>query len=127
MSVDDFRGIVKGAPFVGAVFFGAAHYIGQFNLTSLLADTDMVISTNTLTDGVSKVGLAQKTACGYVANSHFEIGFRDSSSKKEYGWLLNAMKGYADDAPKSDFLTSQATRWTRFKHKAKMFGYKYLR
>lgn len=125
MSVEDFRSIVKGAPFVGAVFFGAANYIGHFNLTALLSDTNKVISSSTMMNGVAKVGEAQRIACGYVQNSHFEIGFRDSASQEEYAWLLKMMRGYTDQ-PVSDFLTGNATRWQRFKHKVKKFKYKHL-
>ena len=75
---------------------------------------------------VASVGQAQKLACGYIAASHFEVGFRDAESRARYAWLLEMMSGYASDAPKSDFLTANATNWQQLKHKAKKFKYKFL-
>lgn len=124
MDVDQFRKVIKASPFFSAVFFGAANYIGHFNLTALLSDTSNVISTSSLMTGVASVNEVQKIACGYVADSHFEIGFRDARDREQYSWLLKMMRGYASDAPKSEFLTEDATRWQRFKHKTKKLYYK---
>ena len=54
------------------------------------------------------------------------MGFRDKASEAQYGWILKMMHGYASDAPKSKFLTSDATKWQRFKHKAKKFKRKHF-
>lgn len=126
MDIDQFRGIIKSCPFFAAVFFGGANYIGHFHLTSLLARRDYTISSSALSEAVSKVGEAQKIACGFVASSRFEIDFRNSSLREEFGWLLKMMRGYASDTPKSEFLTADATRWQRVKHKMKNFKHKHL-
>ena len=124
MSVEDFRSIVKGAPFVGAVLFGAANYIGHFNLTALMSNPNHTISSSSLMYAVSKIGEAQRHGCHYVAASHFEIGFRDADQR--FKWVIEMMQGYANDKPRSEILTEDATRWQRFKHKAKSLRYRYF-
>jgi len=119
MSIDDFRKIVSTSSFVGAVFFAAANYIGHFNLTALLSNTSNVISTNSLMDSVGKVSQVQRMACEYLEAAAFKVQFRKAQDSEEYGWLLKMMSGFADTMPKSEFLTEDATRWQRFKHKAK--------
>jgi hypothetical protein len=126
LSVEEFRRIIKGCPYFGCFVFGAANYIGHFNLTALLSNPDNSISSSQLSASVATIGEVQKTACTYIAASHFEVGFRDKASEAQYGWILKMMQGYASDAPKSEFLTSDATKWQRFKHKAKKFKRKHF-
>jgi hypothetical protein len=118
-AAEDFRTILAGCSFVGCVFFAASNYIGHFNVTSVLASPSRVLSTNMLTSSVSKVAAAQKMACGYTTNAAFSLDFRTPESQAEYGWILKMIEGYSSDTPKSEFLTKDATRWQRFKHKAK--------
>ncbi len=118
-SADEFRTIVSGCSFVGCVYFAAANYIGHFNISSMLSNSSRVLSTKSLTDGLTKINEAQKMACGYASSSHFKISFRDAAAKEEFGWVLDMIEGYSSSAPKSEFLTKNATRWQRFKHKAK--------
>ena len=56
-SAEEFRTILAGCSFVGCVFFASANYIGHFNMTSVLANTDKVLSTNMLTSTVPKLSL----------------------------------------------------------------------
>ena len=118
-SAEEFRTILAGCSFVGCVFFAASNYIGHFNVTSVLANPSRVLSTKMLTDSVTKIAQAQKMACGYTTGAAFSLDFRTPESQAEYGWILKMIEGYANDKPKSEFLTSDATRWDRFKHKAK--------
>lgn len=116
---DEFRTMISGSPFAGAVFFAGAFRIGQFNISSVLSNENRVISTNTLTNALTQINEAQKVACSYVAASHFEMTLRYASDKQEHGWILKAMKGYADETPKTDLLTENATKWQRFKYGAR--------
>ena len=77
------------------------------------------ISSKMLTDAITKVSQAQRLACDYTSKSHFKIAFRDSAAKEQYGWILEMVDGFANHKPRSEFLTKDATRWQRFKHKAK--------
>lgn len=124
MSIDDFRTICASSAFVGCVFFGAANYIGHFNLTAVLSEGTNTISSSSMMGAVAKVGETQKLASRYVASSAFEMKFMSNEEESQYGWALKMMKGYANDAPKSEFLTDNASRFTKFKHMTKKLYFK---
>lgn len=124
MSVSDFQVICASSAFVGCVFFGAANYIGHFNLTSVLSNDASTIASSSLLASVAKVGEVQKLASKYVAGVNFEMKFRSKEEESEYGWTIKMMKGYASDAPKSEFLTANASNMTKFKHGVKKLFYK---
>ena len=120
MDPNDFRTIVASAPLVGCVFFAAANYIGHFHLTSLMSADTMTLSSSAMLASVAKVGEVQKAACGYVSATGFDFTFRTEEEKLKHGWVNNMIKGYSSDAPKSGFLTEDASLLTRFKHKFMM-------
>lgn len=124
-SAEDFRTIITGCPYVGCVFFAAANYIGHFNLTSVLASPNRVLSTKMLTESIPKINDAQLAACGYTRDSSFTLDFRSAEAQQEYTWILKMIEGYSTDTPKAEFLTQDATRWSRFKHKAKSAYYRF--
>ncbi|MFO7856072.1 MAG: hypothetical protein R6V44_12800 [Paracoccaceae bacterium] len=76
MHENEFRDMIKGGPFVGAVFFAAANYTGHFNLTPVPTRQGLVISDSSMSNAVASVNEAQKLAAGCIVASHFEIGFR---------------------------------------------------
>jgi hypothetical protein len=121
---EDFRTIVSGCSFVGCVFFAAANYIGHFQISALMSAPGRVLSSKMLTDSLTKISAAQRTACEYTSNAHFKVSFRTTQGKEEFGWILKMIEGFADDAPKSYILTDKATRWQRFKHKTKKLMHK---
>ncbi len=118
-SASEFQTICSDSPFAGCVFLGAANYIGHFNLTSVLSNANNVIAGPSMMASVAKVGEIQKLASKYIAASHFKMKFRSSDDKEQYGWVLKMMEGYASDAPKSEFITKNASFRTRLFHKAR--------
>ena len=116
----EFRALVEGSSFVGAVFFGAANYIGHFNLCSVLSEPKRVVTSQGLMSAVMQVNDAQKMACGYVRGVGFSIGFRDAAAEKRYGWVRDMINGYGGKALHTSILNEDANMWTKFKHKAKL-------
>ncbi|MFK5915807.1 MAG: hypothetical protein QM484_15680 [Woeseiaceae bacterium] len=119
MTVSDFQTICASSTYVGCVFFGAANYIGHFNITSVLSSETSIISSSSLLTSVAKVGEIQKSACSYILNSNFDMKFCSKNEENQYGWALQMMKGYGSDAPRSEFLTANASSFTKFKHYGK--------
>jgi hypothetical protein len=113
----DFSDGIAACPFIGCAFFGAANYMGHFNLSAMLTKPRLLTSAN-LTLAVGEVSAVQKVACQYVKST--EVPFKIDS---EYDWVLKMMRGYASDAPRSEFLTEDASAKVRFVH----FGKKGLR
>ena len=124
MELSDFQTICASSAFVGCVFFGAANYIGHFQLTSLLSSDTNTLSSSSFSASIAKVGEVQKIASKYVDGVNFELKFRSIEEEAEYGWALKMMRGYASDAPKSEFLTANASTLTRFKHGMKKLYWK---
>lgn len=112
---EEFRTMISGSPFVGAVFFAGAFRIGQFHLTSVLSGGDRILSSNSVMFSMSKVNEAQKTACSYVARSHFELSLRHTTDQETLGWILPAMRGYSDESIKTDIITQNASNWDQLK------------
>lgn len=110
----DFSEGIAGCPFIGCVFFGAANYIGHFNLTSLL--TRDTLTSGNLSLAVSEVSAVQREACKYVRDTKVPFKFIDSRDK----WLLNMMHGMADTAPRSEFVNSDASMKVKFMHYGKL-------
>lgn len=108
----DFAEGIAACPFIGCVFFGAANFMGHFNLSAMLTDTKFLTSAN-LTLAVSEVSAVQKIACKYVASSEIPFKFKD---EERYGWILKMMNGMADDAPRSEFVTDDASWGAKFVH-----------
>jgi len=65
MTIEDFRKIIGGCPFVGAVFFAGAHYIKHFSLIRLLSNEQRVISTNSLTEGLIPSSVGSDSFMGF--------------------------------------------------------------
>ena len=117
-SPEQFRILISGCSFLGTVFFASANYIGHFNLTNMLADTNKILSTNMLMSSMPKINEAQKMACGYVNDHCFDIDLR--SEGKKYKWVKDMIKGYGNTKIHSEFLTADASFWTKVKHKSKV-------
>ncbi|MEM6634823.1 MAG: hypothetical protein AAF667_02920 [Pseudomonadota bacterium] len=113
-----FRTLIGGCSFVGCVFFASASYIGHFNMTSALSDTNKILSTNMLMSSIPKVNEAQKMACGYIREHCFEIDLR--AEGKKYKWVKDMIKGYGTEKLHSEFVTKDASFWTKMKHKGKV-------
>ena len=112
-----FRTILGGCSFVGCAFFASANYIGHFNLTSALSSPDRVLSTSTTMAAVAAVGDAQRMACGYSSSAAFKLACRPGG--EQFKWVVDMMGGMADQSPKSEMLTENASKFVRFKYKAK--------
>ena len=109
---------IAACPFIGCMFFGAANYMGHFNLSAMLTKPSLLTSAN-LTLAVSEVSAVQKVACQYVKSTQVPFKCTDSS----YDWVLQMMNGMASNAPRSEFLTEDASMKTKFRH----YGRKGLR
>lgn len=114
---EEFRTVLAGCSFVGCVFFASANYVGHFNLTSVLAQPQRVLSTKMITDSVGQINEAQKMACQYTSGAAFKLSCRKGA--EDFKWVLKMIEGYSSDVPKSEFLTADATKWQRFKHSFK--------
>ena len=111
--------VMAGCPFVGALLIGASNYIGQFNMLAMLTDPKRVISSTTLENGLANMAQHQKDACTLFAASHFQVKLRGGDAKEQFGWILKMMEGIASDIPQSNFLTEDAGKRARAKHKMK--------
>jgi hypothetical protein len=105
---------IAGCPFIGVLFFGAANYIGHFNLTAMLTKPQLLTSTN-LQLAVSQVSGVQKVACQYFKSTEVPYRLVDSN----YEWILKMMRGMASSAPRSEFLTEDASAKAKFRHYGK--------
>lgn len=106
---------VAACPFLGCLFFGAANYMGHFNLSAMMTKPALLTSAN-LSLAVGEVSAVQKVACEYVKST--SVPFKVIDSKDE--WIIKMMKGYASNSPRSEFLTENASAKTKFKHYGKI-------
>ncbi len=107
-STETFKLACAAAPFAGAVFLGAAHYIGSPNVAAAFSSSQKVLSSGMVQSAITSVSDVQKSAAKFVAASHFPITFHDAKAKEKFGWVMDMIKGSADSSPKSHIITQKA-------------------
>lgn len=113
----DFSDGIAGCPFIGCLFFGAANYIGHFNLTAMLTRPVTMNSAN-LMHAVSEVSAVQRVACRYVTKTKLPFKFTNPADE----WIGKMMAGMADETPRLEFVSDDASKKTKWFHYGRLYG-----
>lgn len=113
----DFSDGIAGCPFIGCLFFGAANVIGHFNLTAMLTRPVAMNGAN-LMHAVSEVSAVQRVACRYVVQTQLPFKFTNPAD----AWIGTMMAGMADEAPRSEFVSDDASKATKWFHFGRLHG-----